>query len=72
MATIQAPVHQPAAVNQEWHALNTVRWAPAPRWEGSAAKKTRFAAYLVGSMLAWIAIGLGASAALGGLVGLGG
>ncbi len=70
MATTTLNPH-PAA-NRAWHTLETVRWAPAPRWEGGPAEKTRYAAYLVGSMLAWIAVGFGISAALGGLTGLAG
>lgn len=52
--------------------LQTLRWAPAPRWEGTAAHKARYVAYLGGSMIAWVAIGLAAAAALGGLTSLAG
>lgn len=50
--------------------VRTIRWAPAPRFEGTAAQKARYVAYLAGSMLAWVAAGLGISAALGGLTSL--
>lgn len=52
--------------------VRTMRWAPAPRFEGTAAQKARYVAYLAGSMLAWVAVGLGISAALGALTGLAG
>ncbi len=71
MATL-APTHQPSTHHRVRHTVDTVRWAPAPRWEGSASSRTRYAGYLAGSVVAWIAIGLGVSAALGGLLGLGG
>ena len=71
MATMTAPIPS-STRHRTMHAIDTVRWAPAPRWEGSASSKSRYAAYLAGSVLAWIGIGIGLSAALGGLVGLGG
>jgi hypothetical protein len=52
------------------HAIDTMRWAPAPRWEGTAGTKTRFAVYLVASVAAWIGIGLGVAAGIGGLTGM--
>ena len=48
--------------------LETVRWAPAPRWGSTAAEHGTYVVYLVGSMLAWIAVGLGVSAALGAVL----
>lgn len=45
--------------------FETVRWAPAPRWGSTTAEHVTYAVYLLGSMLAWIAIGVLASAALG-------
>jgi hypothetical protein len=50
--------------------LETVRWAPAPRWGSTAAEHGRFAVYLVGSMLAWTLIGVGSGALLGQALGL--
>ncbi|MDO8105819.1 chemotaxis protein CheW [Isoptericola sp. b441] len=52
--------------------IDLVRWAPAPRWEGGAGARARYLAYLLGSMLAWTAAGLGVAAALGRLTGLAG
>lgn len=52
--------------------LVTVRTAPAPRWEGSAADRARYVAYVAGSMVGWTALGLGSSALVGLLVSLGG
>ena len=48
--------------------LETVRWAPAPRWGTSAGEHVAYSVYLVGSMLAWIIVGLGVSAALGAVL----
>ena len=48
--------------------LETVRWAPAPRWGSTAAEHVAYGVYLVGSMLAWIVIGVGAAAALGAIL----
>lgn len=48
--------------------VETVRWAPAPRFEGSAARRLAFVGYLVGSMVAWVLMGVGVSALLGALV----
>ncbi|MET0789401.1 MAG: chemotaxis protein CheW [Cellulomonas sp.] len=50
--------------------LETVRWAPAPRWGHSAAEHGRYVAYLAGSMLAWTLIGVGGAALLGQALGL--
>jgi hypothetical protein len=79
VATLTRPASVTRATEARHHVtdrradlVQTVRWAPAPRWEGTAAKKARYVAYLVGSMLAWVAIGLGAAAALGGLTSLAG
>lgn len=58
-------------VGQRVRALvDTVRWAPAPRFEGSVADRWRFVAYLGGSMVAWTVAGLGVTAAIGRLAGL--
>lgn len=46
----------------------TVRWAPAPRFEGSAARRWAFVGYVAGSMLAWTVVGVAVAAALGALV----
>ncbi len=48
--------------------VETVRWAPAPRFAGSAADKTRFVVYVAGSMVGWTAAGLGIAALLGAIV----
>jgi len=48
--------------------VETVRWAPAPRWGSSAAEHGTYVVYLVGSALAWITVGLLASAALGAIL----
>ncbi|WP_246117323.1 chemotaxis protein CheW [Cellulomonas composti] len=50
------------------HAVETVRWAPAPRWEGSFADRMRFVAYLGGSMVAWTLAGVGAAAIFGAIL----
>ncbi|GEK19657.1 chemotaxis protein CheW [Cellulomonas xylanilytica] len=50
------------------HLVETVRWAPAPVWGLSAGEHTRFAVYLAGSMLAWVAAGLVVAALIGLLV----
>ncbi|MDC7120493.1 chemotaxis protein CheW [Cellulomonas fimi] len=50
--------------------VDTVRWAPAPRFEGTAAHRWRFVAYLGGSMLAWTVVGLAVTAGLGRVLGL--
>jgi len=50
--------------------LETVRWAPAPRWGHSAAAHGRYVAYLGGSMLAWTLVGVGGAALLGQTLGL--
>ncbi|AEE44501.1 hypothetical protein [Cellulomonas fimi] len=38
--------------------VSTIRWAPAPRFEGDAAHRATYVAYLVGSMLAWTLAGV--------------
>ncbi|AEI13519.1 MULTISPECIES: hypothetical protein [Cellulomonas] len=48
--------------------VEMVRFAPAPRFEGSAAHRWAFVGYVAGSMLAWMALGLAVSALLGALV----
>ena len=67
MATL-APV-RPITVHRTRTVVDTVRWAPAPRWEGGAASKSRYVAYLAGSLAAWVAVGLGLSAAIGAALG---
>ncbi|MBT0993688.1 chemotaxis protein CheW [Cellulomonas sp. DKR-3] len=48
--------------------VETVRWAPAPRFEGTPTRRWLFVAYLAGSMLAWTLAGVAIAAALGALV----
>lgn len=40
------------------HLGETIRWAPAPRFEGTARDRWRYVAYLAGSMLLWTALTL--------------
>ncbi|UZN03844.1 chemotaxis protein CheW [Cellulomonas sp. S1-8] len=47
------------------HLAETVRWAPAPYFEGSARQRLRFVGYVLGSMLAWTVGGLVVLAAVG-------
>lgn len=35
------------------HLVHTVRWAPAPYFEGSTRDRVRYVGYLAGSVLAW-------------------
>jgi len=49
--------------------VETVRWAPAPRFEGSLGRRLAFVGYVAGSMVAWVLVGVGLSALLGALVG---
>lgn len=70
-ATTLTPVHRSTDARAR-EIVNAIRFAPAPRWEGPASKRSRYVAYLLGSMLAWTAAGLGIAAALGGLTGLAG
>jgi hypothetical protein len=58
----------PSLSNRFSRVLETVRWAPAPRWGSTAAEHGMYVVYLVGSMLAWIVVGLGVSAALGAVL----
>ena len=60
----------PATGSRVAHLVDTVRWAPAPRFEGDAAHKWRFVGYIGGSMLAWTAAGLLLAAGIGRLIGL--
>jgi hypothetical protein len=46
----------------------TIRWAPAPCFEGTAARRWMFVGYMAVSMLAWTIAGLAVAAALGALV----
>jgi len=48
--------------------VERVRWTPAPRFEGSPARRLAYVGYLVGSMVAWVLVGLGVSALLGALL----
>ncbi len=59
--TTEHPIHD---------TVEAMRWTPAPRWEGGVGAKTRFALYLVASMAAWVGIGMGIAAGIGGLTGL--
>ncbi|MBO3090109.1 chemotaxis protein CheW [Cellulomonas dongxiuzhuiae] len=47
------------------HLNETIRWAPAPYFEGSARQRLRYVGYLLGSVLAWTVGGLVLVAALG-------
>lgn len=47
------------------HLNETVRWAPAPYFEGSARQRLRYVGYVLGSVLAWTVGGLVVVAALG-------
>lgn len=40
------------------HLGETVRWAPAPYFEGPARDRWRYVGYLAGSMLLWTALTL--------------
>ncbi len=48
--------------------LHAMRWAPAPRFEGSASNRWRFVGYVAVSMVAWTLIGFGIAAALGAVL----
>lgn len=47
------------------HLNETIRWAPAPYFEGTARQRLRYVGYVLGSMLAWAVGGLVVVAALG-------
>jgi len=47
------------------HLTETVRWAPAPYFEGSVRQRVRYVGYLLGSVLAWTVAGLLVAAAIG-------
>lgn len=47
------------------HLNETVRWAPAPWFEGSVRQRARYVGYLLGSVLAWTVAGLLVAAAIG-------
>ena len=47
------------------HLNETIRWAPAPYFEGTARQRVRYGGYVAGAMLAWTVGGLGGGAALG-------
>ncbi|WP_087508153.1 chemotaxis protein CheW [Cellulomonas iranensis] len=47
------------------HLVETVRWAPAPYFEGAARQRLGYVAYVLGSMLAWTAVSLGVLALVG-------
>lgn len=47
------------------HLNETIRWAPAPYFEGTARQRLRYVGYVAGSMLAWTVGGLVVVAALG-------
>lgn len=46
------------------HLGETIRWAPAPRFEGPARDRWRYVGYLAGSMLLWTSLTLVVVAAL--------
>lgn len=48
--------------------VETVRWAPAPRWGLTPREHVRYSVYLLGSIVAWTVIGLGATWLLGAFV----
>ncbi|MBF0688608.1 MAG: chemotaxis protein CheW [Cellulomonas sp.] len=47
------------------HLNETIRWAPAPYFEGTPRQRLRYVGYVLGSMLAWAVGGLVVVAALG-------
>ncbi|QGQ20489.1 chemotaxis protein CheW [Cellulomonas sp. JZ18] len=47
------------------HLRETVRWAPAPYFEGGPRQRLRFVGYLAGSVLLWTTLTLVVLAALG-------
>lgn len=47
------------------HLVHTVRWAPAPYFEGSPRHRLRYVGYLAGSVLAWTVLAMIVLAALG-------
>ncbi|SFK12661.1 chemotaxis protein CheW [Cellulomonas sp. KH9] len=47
------------------HVVDTVRWAPAPYFEGSVRQRVRYVAYLLGSVLAWTVGSLAVLAVIG-------
>lgn len=47
------------------HLRETVRWAPAPYFEGGPRERLRFVGYVAASMLLWTALSLAVLAALG-------
>ena len=47
------------------HLTETVRWAPAPYFEGTARQRLRYVGYLMGSVLVWTSGSLVVLAALG-------
>ncbi|WP_019135424.1 hypothetical protein [Cellulomonas massiliensis] len=49
-------------------AVDTLRWAKAPYWEGDAAHKAGFVAYVAVSVVAWTVLGLAVAAGLGALL----
>ena len=49
-------------------AFRWIRETPAPRWEGDAGTKARFAGYIAAAMAVSTALGLGGTALFGQLV----
>ncbi len=47
------------------HLVETVRWSPAPYFEGSARQRLRYVGYLLASVLAWTVGSLVVLAAIG-------
>jgi hypothetical protein len=64
-------ISAPAAVSPRVRvrkAVETLRWAKAPYWEGDAAHKARFVAYVAGSVVGWTGLGLAVAAGMGALL----
>ncbi len=47
------------------HVVETMRWAPAPYFEGGLRQRLRYVGYVLGSMLAWSVLSLLVLAAVG-------
>lgn len=62
--TAVLPVRLPVRTRLR-HLAETVRWAPAPYFEGSARQRLRYVGYLLGSVLAWTVGSLVVLAAVG-------
>ncbi len=67
MSAVVLPAARPSS-DRVRRVVETFRWAPAPRFAGTAADRVRFVGYLVGSMVGWTAAGVGVAALLGAIV----